>query len=147
MKPSSSIRRVAWLALLPAAAAVSGPGAIVVTLAMLASFDSDHSHHVSIQQDLGHDDFVFCHDARDDVAPSDSAFASADCADDHRLHAANAESLISRHDGARLLFDASFGAVASPLAAIATPVRATIPASEAVTRAAIRHHRTVVLRV
>jgi hypothetical protein len=90
---------------------------------------------------------VFCHDTRGEAAPFDAAFASADCADDHRLHAASADSLISRHDIARLLHAAPLVAVASPLVAVATPVRATIPASEAATPVAIRQHRTIVLRV
>jgi hypothetical protein len=147
MKPPTSIRRVAWLALFVVAPAVSGPGAIVVTLATLASFGGDTSHHVSIQQDLGHDDFVFCHDSRDGADSASAIFAAVDCADDHRLHAANAESLVSRHDVARLLYDAPFVAVASTLVAIATPVRASIPVSDAAPRVAIRHHRTIVLRV
>jgi hypothetical protein len=147
MKPSSSTRNVAWLALLLIAPGVSGPGAIVATLAAIASFDGDHAHNVSIQQDLGHDDFVFCHDARDDTDRSESAFASADCADDHRLHAANSESLISRHDRADLPHDAPFALVAAPLAEIAMGIAAMLPASAPATLVAIRQHRTVVLRL
>jgi hypothetical protein len=147
MKPSSSTRNVAWLALLLIVPGVSGPGAIVATLAAIASFDGDHAHRVSIQQDLGHDAFVFCHDARDASDRFESAFDSADCADDHRLHVANTESLISRHDGANLPQDTQLTLVAAPLAEIAMDIAAMLPASAPATLVAIRQHRTVVLRL
>jgi len=147
MKPSSSLRRVAWLALLIIAPGVSGPGAVVATLVALASFDGDHAHHVSVQQDLGHDDFVFCHDARAGTDRFESAFAATDCADDHRLHAANTESLISRHDSADLPHFAQLVLFAVSPTEIAREACETLPTSAPATLVARRHHGTVVLRV
>ena len=147
MKPSSSLRRVAWLALLIIAPGVSGPGAVVATLAALASFDGDHAHYVSVQQDLGHDDFVFCHDARAGTDRFESAFAATDCADDHRLHAANTESLISRHDAAALSHDAQRALVAVLSPEIAVEPCQTLPALAPATLIARRHQSTVVLRI
>jgi hypothetical protein len=142
-----SIRRTVWLALLVIAPGVAGPGAIVATLAAIASFELDHAHHVSIQPDVGHVDFVICHDAREATPPTRAAFAPSDCADDHRLHAANTESLISRHDATNAPFAAPLALVATPLVAIApSPFRAST-ASDSATLVANRHNRTVVLRL
>jgi hypothetical protein len=150
MKPSpsaSSVRGIAWLALLVITPGVAGPGALVATLAALASLGGDYAHHVSVQQDLGHDDFVFCHDGRDDTVRFESAFATTDCVDDHRLHASNAESLISRHDGAALPHDAQRALVAALPAEIAVEPCETLPTLAPATLIARRHHSTVVLRI
>lgn len=150
MKPSLSIRSVrgvVWLALFVIAPGVAGPGAVVATLAALASLGGDHAHHVSVQQDLGHDDFVFCHDARGETDRSEPAFAASACADDHRLHVANTESLLSRHDSAQMPRFAQHVLVAVSPAEIAREACETLPASAAATLALRRHHRTVVLRI
>lgn len=142
-----SLRHLAWIALLVIAPAVAGRGAIVATMAALASLDADYAHNVTIQRDAGHDDFVLCHDSHADVDSPGPAFAPADCADDHRLHAANAESLISRDGVAQLLHDAPFAVVASPRIALATPERDAIPESRSAAFVAIHHQRIVVLRI
>lgn len=147
MSVPASLRNLAWLALFVIAPGVAGPGAIVATLAAVASFEDDHAHHVSIQADVGHDDFVICHDAREATTPAEVAFAPADCADDHRLHAANAESLISRHDGASVAIDAPLALVAMPLAELASSAFHSFAASDSATLVANRHNRTVVLRL
>lgn len=147
MTSSFSIRRTVWLALLVFAPGLAGPGAIVATLTAIASFENDLAHHVSIQPDVGHDDFVICHDAREATKPAEVAFAPADCAGDHRLHAANDESLISRHEIANVPIDAPLALVATPLAAIASPAFHTFATSDAATLVAHRHSRTVVLRL
>lgn len=147
MSSSFSIRRTVWLALLVIAPGVAGPGAIVATLAAIASFEAGHAHHVSMQPDVGHDDFVICHDAREAATPAELAFAPADCADDHRLHAANAESLISRHEVANVPIDAPLALVATPLAAVAPPVFQRFAASDSAALVANHHDRTVVLRI
>jgi hypothetical protein len=147
MSSWSPIRRTVWLALLVIAPGVAGPGAIVATLAAIASFEADHAHHVSVQPDVGHDDFVICHDAREAATPAELAFAPADCADDHRLHAANAESLISRHEVANVPIEAPLALVATPLAAIAPLSFRSFAASDSATLVANRHDRTIVLRL
>ncbi len=147
MKPFSSSRTVACLALFVIARAVAGPGAIVATLAAIAAFDGDHAHHVSIQQDGGHDDFVFCHDAQSEADRAESAFAANDCADDHRLHAANTASLASRHDRAASPHDAIFALVAAPLAETAMAARELRLASSPTTLVARSHQGNVVLRI
>jgi hypothetical protein len=147
MNVPASLRKLAWLALLVIAPGVAGPGAIVATLAVIASFEHGHAHHVSVQADVGHDDFVICHDAREATTRSEVAFAPADCADDHRLHAANAESLISRHEVANVPIDAPLALVARPLAALAPLMLQSFAASDSAMLVANRHDRTVVLRV
>jgi hypothetical protein len=147
MSVSPSLRKLAWLALLVIAPGVAGPGAIVATLAAVASFEADHAHHVSIQPDVGHDDFVICHDARETTMPAELAFAPADCADDHRLHAANAESLISRHEVASVPLDAPLALAAIPIVAIAASAFDAFAASDSATLVANRHNRTIVLRI
>ena len=147
MKSKSPFRLIAWIALLVIAPGVAGPGAIVATLAALASLDGDHAHHVSIQQGVGHDDFVICHDPRDDADPFEAAVASADCADDHRLHTANTESLISRHDASALPDAAPLALVAAPFTESVVRAHAVLPASSRATQGASRHQRTVVLRL
>jgi hypothetical protein len=150
MKPSisaSRARAIVWLALLVITPGVAGPGAIVATLAALASLGGDYAHHVSVQQDLGHDDFVFCHDERDDTDRFESAFAATDCADDHRLHASNTESLVSRHDGADLPLNAQLALVALLPRETAVESCETLPALAPATLIARRHHSTVVLRI
>ncbi len=147
MQSKSPFRRIAWIALLAIAPGVAGPGVIVATLAALASLDGDHAHHVSIQRDSGHDDFVICHDPRDGADSFEAVVASADCADDHRLHTANIESLISRHDGSVLPDAAPFALVAAPFTETIGRVHAALPASSRATQRASLHQRTVVLRL
>ena len=147
MKPRSPFRRIAWIALLAIAPGVAGPGLIVATLTALASLDGDHAHHVSIQQDAGHDDFVICHDPRDGAGSLEAGLAAADCADDHRLHVANIESLISRHDGSVLPDATLLAIVAPPFTETMGRVHAVLPASSRATLGASLHQRTVVLRL
>jgi hypothetical protein len=120
---------------------------IVATLSALASLDGDHAHHVSIQPGVGHDDFVICHEPRDGADPFETAVASADCADDHRLQTANIESLISRHDGS-VLPDAALSAlVAAPFTETIVRVHAVLPVSSRAIQSARFYQRTVVLRL
>jgi hypothetical protein len=147
MKSMSPFRRIAWIALLGIAPGVAGPGAIVATLTALASLDGDHAHHVSIQRNAGHDDLVICHDPRDRADPFEAGVASADCADDHRLHAASIESLISRHEGSVLPDAALLALVAAPFTESVVRAHAVLPASGRATLGASRHQRTVVLRL
>jgi hypothetical protein len=148
MRVPASLRHLAWLGLLVIAPAVAGPGAIVATLAAFATFEDEPAHSVSIQQDVGHDDFVICHDARGAAASGAAAIASADCADDHRFHAASTESLASRHEAANLQPGAPLVLAASPLV-LAAPTAEGLPAPgpALATLVAARHQRTVVLRI
>jgi hypothetical protein len=147
MKSKSPFRRIAWIALLVIAPGVAGPGVIVATLTALASLDGDHAHHVSIQRNVGHDDFVICHEPRDGADAFDVAVASADCADDHRLHTANIESLISRHHGSVLPDAALLALVAAPFTETIGRVHAVLPVSSRATQSARFYQRTVVLRL
>ncbi len=150
MNPSisaSSVRGFVWLALLVITPGVAGPGALMATLTALDSLGGDHAHNVSVQQDLGHDDFVFCHDGRDDTDRFELAFAATDCADDHRFHASNIESLISRHDAAALSHDAQRALVAVLSPEIAVEPCETLPGLAPVALIARRHQSTVVLRI
>ena len=124
---------------------MAGPGAIVATLAAIASLGGDHAHHVSMRSDVGHDDFVFRHDAGGSAHPGEVAFASADRSDDHRFHAANAESLVSRQAVSPFQFDAPLVLVAAPLVASTAVARNALPELDAATFVASRHHRSVVL--
>lgn len=146
MNSAFSSRRIAWLAGLVMLPGFAGPGAVVAMLAAIESFGADHAaHHVSIQQDVGHDDFVLCHDARESAAPSSPAIAASDCTDDHRLHAADTESLVSRHYGPNLVDHAPLALAAVPVATVASRAFETLPASGFATFVACRHHRTIVL--
>ena len=147
MKSKSPFRRIAWIALFAIAPGVAGPGVIVATLTALASLDGDHAHHVSIRQGVGHDDFVICHEPRDGADPFEAAVASVDCAEDHRLHTANIESLISRHDASVMPDAAPLALVAAPFTESLVRAHAVLPASSRATQGASRHQRTVVLRL
>jgi hypothetical protein len=147
MQARLSTRQLVWLAAIVLLPGVAGPGAAVAALAALTSIGADRGHHVSIQQDAGHDDVVLCHDAHGEAAASGPAIAASDCADDHRFHAMDVESLVSRHDGAKLLPDALLALAAAPPVAIAAPAAESLPAPVPATLVASRHHRTVVLRI
>lgn len=147
MKSRSPFRRIAWIALLAIAPGVAGPGVIVATLTVIASLDDDHAHHVSIQHDAGHDDFVICHELRAGADPFEVAVASADCADDHRLHTTKIESLISRYDGSALPNAALLALSAAPFTETIGRVHAVLPVSSRVTQGERFYQRTVVLRL
>jgi hypothetical protein len=145
MRPHASLRTLGWLALFAIAPGMAGPGAIVATLAAFASLGGEGAHHVSMQPDAGHDDFVFCHDARGDSDQATLAFAPSDCSDDHRLHAATAESLISRHDVSKCQQHAQLVHVAAPFVANVLVACDALPVLDAATFVANLQHRSVVL--
>jgi hypothetical protein len=119
--------------------AASGGSAAVIT-ALLGSH-----HAVSVQADRGHDDLVFCHD-EGGVAPAPAAaIAASDCADDHRVHVANADRLVSRADAK--LVDARVAPASLALPNLAAVSHAATPASALALPAAITQQRTVVLQV
>ncbi len=148
MRRRTPLRSLAWLAFFAIAPGIAGPGAIVATLSALASFGGDPTHHVSMQSDAGHDDIVFCHDeASAETGAATSAFAPADCSDDHRLHATNDESLISRDAASQFYFDPPLVLAAAPLVALASVERDALPGLDPAALIASRQHRSIVLRI
>lgn len=97
-RPIASARRALLsLALLGAAPALAGPGALVAAIALATAHG--HAHHLSVQRDVGHEDIVICHGGAAASAESGAAL-SRDCQDpdDHRLHATNADRIAPRGD-------------------------------------------------
>lgn len=137
----SGLRSWAALALLGA----PGPGALVA----LAGFVSgDHAHAISLERDVTHADLVLCHD---DAEPADAArpaFATRDCANDHRVHLASAEGPVLRGDAKLALASCVTAALASTTALDSRPVaRTATPDFGPALVDASRIHRTIVLRL
>lgn len=138
VRSTATFRRLALVALLAAAPALAGPGALVAGIALLAG--DHHAHHLSVQRDLGHDDIVICHASPAAASAGPSLGEACNCADDHRLHLARGDRLVARSDTRSALRHANGVPAALPLAALraeqaarvasrpAPPVQPALPA-------------------
>lgn len=133
-----------WPAVLGALLASAGPGAVLASVALL---DGGHAHHIALERDAGHSDIVLCHDPVDAARSDGQQLLTRDCEDDHRVHVARANAPVVRLEGP---VPPSAGA-ATAAAALASPLRLLLRAARAdsdpALGAAIRRHRTIVLRV
>jgi hypothetical protein len=113
--------------------------------ALVALFGAEH--RVVVFADRGHEDLVFCHDATAAAGAASVAIAASDCADDHRLHVASADRIVSRHDAKSApRVDAQLPrAVLAPLAC--GPVHSATRTDAPTLQPTVALQRTIVLQV